>query len=123
MQFHEKITSLRKEKGWKQEETAEMLQMSLHGYANIERGETDPRKSRIEQLAQLFGVEPKDLMDTEGKNVLNNILSEECSFSNCFNSSNKNLEYELEKSQLIVEQQAKEIAYLKEIIELMKKNV
>ncbi len=122
MQLYEKISLLRRVKGWTQEQTAEMLQMSLHGYANIERGETDIQLSRIEQLAELFGVELKELMNLDGKNILNNIAESQNHFNNYINSSNKNLEHELEKSQLIIEQQAKEITYLKEIIGLMKKN-
>jgi transcriptional regulator with XRE-family HTH domain len=120
MHIHEKICLLRKVKGWTQEEMAEKLQMSLHGYANIERGDTDVQLSRIEQISQVFGIELKDLINFDGKSVLNNIASDECNFTNCFNSSNKNLEHELEKCQLIIEQQAKEIGYLKEMIELLK---
>jgi transcriptional regulator with XRE-family HTH domain len=56
MQLHEKIGLLRKIKGWSQEEMADKLQMSVHGYANIERGETDVQLSRLEQISQVFGL-------------------------------------------------------------------
>ena len=95
--------------------------MSLHGYANIERGETNLQMARLEQISHILGIELKDLINLDGKNILNNIFSSECNFTNCCNSSSKGLEYELEKCQLIIEQQNKEITYLKEIIHLMNK--
>jgi transcriptional regulator with XRE-family HTH domain len=119
MHIHEKICLLRKVKGWTQEEMAEKLQMSLHGYANIERGDTDVQLSRIEQISQVFGIELKDLINFDGKSVLNNIASSECHFNN-YAATSKSCEHELEKCQLIIEQQAKEIGYLKEMIELLK---
>jgi transcriptional regulator with XRE-family HTH domain len=118
MQLHEKICLLRKVKGWSQEEMAERLQMSLHGYANIERGDTDIQLSRLEQIVQILGIELKELVSFDGKNILNNIASSECHFNHY--GSSKEGESELEKSRLIIEQQEKEIGYLKEIIELMK---
>jgi transcriptional regulator with XRE-family HTH domain len=41
MKVHDKIRSIRQSKGWTQEDMAEKLYMSVNGYANIERGETD----------------------------------------------------------------------------------
>lgn len=119
MQLHEKICLLRKVKGWSQEEMANKLQMSLHGYANIERGETDIQLSRLEQISRVLGVELKDLVNLDEKTIfMNNIASPNS--HNYINPSVKGCEHELDKSRLIIEQQRKEIEYLKEIIELMK---
>jgi transcriptional regulator with XRE-family HTH domain len=118
MQLHEKICLLRKVKGWSQEEMANKLQMSLHGYANIERGETDIQLSRLEQISHVLGIEPNDLINLDEKTVLNNIASPNS--HNYIHPSPKDCEHELDKSRLIIEQQRKEIEYLKEIIELMK---
>ena len=123
MQLHEKICLLRKIKGWSQEEMADKLQMSVHGYANIERGETDVQLSRLEQLSQVLGVELQDLLGMNDKMVLNLASTwHDHSSQNNFQSlmAQRELEHELEKARLIIEQQDKEIKYLKEIIELMK---
>jgi len=50
-----------------------------------------------------------------------NITESQTHFNNDVNSSNRNLEHELEKCQLVIEQQAKEIGYLKDIIALLQK--
>ncbi len=137
MKVHEKIRSCRREKGWSQEDMAEKLDLSVNGYANIERGETDVRLSRLEKIAETFGIELLELFNWGEKNVFcivnnNNQLS--C-YSNQehqehnqnhfemtdLSSEKKELQHELEKTRLIVTQQEKEIAYLNEIIGLMKK--
>ncbi len=123
MQLHEKICLLRKIKGWSQEEMADKLQMSVHGYANIERGETDVQLSRLEQISQVLGVEVQDLFGMNDKVVFNLASTwHDQSSQNNFQSlmAQRELEHELEKARLIIEQQYKEIKYLKEIIELMK---
>ncbi|BAP57301.1 transcription factor, MBF1 [Thioploca ingrica] len=123
MQLHEKICLLRKVKGWSQEEMADKLQMSVHGYANIERGETDVQLSRLEQISQVLGVELQNLFGMNDRVVFNltNTSRDQSSQNNFqFLMAQRELEYELEKARLIIEQQNKEIKYLKEIIELMK---
>ena len=123
MQLHEKICLLRKIKGWSQEDMADKLQMSVHGYANIERGETDVQLSRLEQISQVLGVELQNLFGMNDKVVLNLASTwHDHSSQNNFQSlmAQRELEHELEKARLIIEQQHKEIQYLQEIIELMK---
>lgn len=123
MQLHEKICLLRKVKGWSQEEMADKLQMSVHGYANIERGETDVQLSRLEQISQILGVELQNLFGMNDRVVFNltNTSRDQSSQNNFqFLMAQRELEHELEKARLIIEQQDKEIKYLKEIIELMK---
>jgi transcriptional regulator with XRE-family HTH domain len=123
MQLHEKICLLRKIKGWSQEEMADRLQMSVHGYANIERGETDVQLSRLEQISQVFGVELQNLFGMNDRVVFNltNTSHDQSSQNNFqFLMAQRELEHELEKARLLIEQQDKEIKYLKEIIELLK---
>jgi len=123
MQLHEKICLLRKIKGWSQEEMADKLQMSVHGYANIERGETDVQLSRLEQISQVLGVELQDLFGMNDKVVFNLASTwHDQSSQNNFQSlmAQRELEHELDKARLIIEQRDKEIKYLKEIIGLMK---
>ena len=54
MELHEKIRSIRKLKGWSQEEIAAKLEMSSNGYGSIERGGTDVNLSRLISIAELF---------------------------------------------------------------------
>lgn len=134
MKVHEKIRSCRREKGWSQEEMAAKLNLSINGYANIEHGDTDVQLSRLEQIAEAFGIELLELFSWGEKTVFyvvnnsNNQLSCYSKENNQnhfemtdWHSEKKELEHELEKNRLIVKQQEKEIAYLNEIIGLMKK--
>ena len=102
--------------GWSQEETAEKLHMSLNAYGCIERGETHPNLNRLEQIAQIFEVELGELISE--KNILNVGMDSSSNFNNWYNTSSSEqlieLRHELEKSHLIIEQQAKEIEYLKQ---------
>ena len=133
MKVHEKIRSCRREKGWSQEDMAEKLDLSVNGYANIERGETDVQLSRLEQIAETFGIKLLELFNWGEKTVfyvVNNNSQLSC-YSNHnqehqehnqnhfemtdLYSEKKELQHELEKNRLIVKQQEKEIAYLNEI--------
>lgn len=114
-------------KGWSQEEMAEKLEMAVSGYAKIEQGKTDINFSRLQQIADLFGIELADLIRLSEKNVLNVIDN----FNDNKNSVLSNIsvstpesdvKQEIEKLRLLNEQQTKEISYLKEIIDhLLKK--
>ena len=70
MKVYEKIRFMRELKHWSQEEMADKLNMSVNGYANIERGETDVQLSRLEQISQVLGVELLELFSFGEKNVL-----------------------------------------------------
>jgi transcriptional regulator with XRE-family HTH domain len=69
MKVHEKIRFMRQSKGWSQEEMADKLNLSVNGYANIERGETDVQISRLEKIAETFGMELLELLSFGEKNV------------------------------------------------------
>jgi transcriptional regulator with XRE-family HTH domain len=122
MKVHEKIKFMRESKGWMQEEMADKLELSVNGYANIERGETDVQISRLEKIAEAFGIELLELFSFGEKNVFYLVAENIRHFNHCDNlqstdSSNENneLEHELEIARLLLQQQEKEIAYLKEI--------
>lgn len=122
MQLGEKITLMRTLKGLTQEEMAEKLNMSITGYAKIERGETKLQSPRLDKIAGALGMELSDLLNFDTKNVFN--FAENWTHSNLVNGTiyltETQCAHELEKSRLMIEQQNKEITYLKEIIELMK---
>jgi transcriptional regulator with XRE-family HTH domain len=127
MEVHENIKFLRQFRNLSQQQMAKKLDMTLNGYAKIEQGKVDINLSRLKQIAEIFGVKLEQLVGLNDKNVFNFI--ENChhltSFHNeqsLHNTNNQTTyKHELEKANLIIEQKDKEIAYLKEIIELLKK--
>lgn len=131
MKINEKICLIRHLKKLSQEEMAEKLQLSVNGYADIERGKTDVQMSRLEQIAKALDVDIYELFNFAEKNVIfltveNNPFSSNFIIGQNINHSKeadfeiKKLQLMFEHSQLTIEQKDKEIAGLKEIIELMK---
>lgn len=123
MNVSDKIRFMRKLKGWSQEEMAEKLEMSPNGYANIERGDTDVRLSRLEQIADIFGTNLTELMSFGERSILyycgdNNTITNQ----QTLNALPEGLTMELQKHQILLEHKDKEIQYLKEIIDLLKKS-
>ena len=125
MQLHEKIKFIRNMKGWSQEEVAHRLGMSISGYGCIERGETDIPFSRLLYLAKVFEIDLLELLSVNEKNVFNLAGTNNNQSNWQVNTSSTEeiikLRAEVEKLNMFLEQQTKEIVYLKEIIELLKK--
>ena len=69
MSVNEKIRKIREAKDWSQEQMAEKLDMSLNGYAKIERGESKIYLDKLEQIAQVFDIDVVELMQSDGKNI------------------------------------------------------
>ena len=69
MSVNEKIRKFREAKDWSQEQMAEKLNMSLNGYAKIERGESKIYLDKLEQIAQVFDIDIIELMQSDGKNI------------------------------------------------------
>lgn len=69
MSVNEKIRKIREEKDWSQEQMAEKLNMSLNGYAKIERGESKIYLDKLEQIAQVFDIDVIELMQSDGRNI------------------------------------------------------
>lgn len=118
---------MRQSKNWSQEDMADKLGMSVAGYAKIEQGRTDANFSKLKQIASVFDMDIVELLSFGEKNVIcligdNSVIS----MSQIIGSS-KELTFEIQKLQLMVEhkdemmtQKDKEIAGLKGMIELMK---
>ena len=129
MEIYEKLKFIRLFKDLSQEEMAKKLHMHTKSYAKIERGEVGINLNRLKQISKVLGVELKELVGLNEKNVINFIEH----FHGFTQSNNgvveqKDCTHELEKAYLIIEQKDKiiehkdkEINYLQEIIELMKK--
>jgi len=132
MEVNDQIKFIRQFKGWSQEEMAEKLQMALNGYAKIEQGKVDISLSRLKQISKTLEVELAQLVGLNEKNVFNflenfhdaficirNDFNDQQCHSNTIDQTR--YKHELEKAHLIIEQKDKEIAYLKQIIELVNK--
>ncbi len=108
----ERIKFFRTLKGWTQEDMAEKLNMSVTGYGNIERGDTNVSLLKLEEVARVLGIELQELFSSTGKVLI--------SFGEKNNNSN---EYQIINSQdnseleFIIKQQNKEITLLQKRIE------
>jgi transcriptional regulator with XRE-family HTH domain len=132
MEIYEKIRFMRSFKNWSQEEMAGRLGLSVNGYAKIERGETDVTLSRLKQIVDVLGIDLSELFGLTEKNIFH-FAGTHHQVNHSPNASATEpieLKYELEKSRLIIQQREKEIIYLqeeivqlKEIIDLVKKQV
>ena len=118
MKLHEKIKFIRQLKGWSQEEVANKLEMSVNGYGSIERGETDVKLSRLEQIAHVFEMELLELLGLNEKTVFNLTGDHHTQFHlshiNSFSIEQTELKHKLEKANLINEKLEQEISYLKQ---------
>lgn len=109
----ERIKFFRNLKGWTQEDMAEMLKMSVTGYGNIERGDTNVSLLKLEEVAKVLGVELQELFASSGKVLIN--------FGEKFN--NNSTDYQIINSknnlelELVIEQQNKEITLLQKRVE------
>ena len=95
-------------------------------WVKIEQGKVDIYASRLKQISETFGMTLADLFRLNEKNVFNFIENFHSFILHSQRYKNSTTDpaickHELEKAYLIIEQKEKEIAYLKEIIELMKK--
>jgi transcriptional regulator with XRE-family HTH domain len=66
-----KIKKVHELRNLTQEHVAKKLGMSITGYGNIERDETDIAYSKIEEIATVFGMRTEDLICFDEKLVIN----------------------------------------------------
>jgi transcriptional regulator with XRE-family HTH domain len=124
MQVSEKLKFIRHIKQWSQEEVAHRLGISPSAYGSMERGETKLSLERLEELAKVFEIELTQLLDVSEKNIFNFESYHSSHCQNWYNHSESEqvieLKHEVEKLYLLLQEREKEIAYLKQIIELFK---
>lgn len=124
MSVNEKIRLIRETKGLTQEQVAEKLGVSATAYGDFERGDNDPRLSKLKKIAEILEMPLSDLVDLSEKGTLNINFNKQGRHNVYFGSSNTELKEQL----LINELQKKELAMkdrendnLREIIALLKK--
>ena len=126
MKIQEKIRSMRESKNWSQEEMATKLNMSVNGYSKIERGETNPKISKLKRIAQELDIDVLELM-SDGRNVY--LISDNGNNHGCnVIGSSAEIGFEIQKLHMTInhkdetiEQLRTEISLLKDVIELMKR--
>jgi transcriptional regulator with XRE-family HTH domain len=130
MSVNEKIRSIRETKGLTQEQVAEKAGISASVYGDIERGENDPKLSKLQKIAEAFEIQLSELVDLSDKGNLNVSFTHQRNT----NTTHQNHVYvgscatELKEQKLINELKDKELAMkdreidnLREIIALLKK--
>lgn len=117
MKSYERIRQLREEHKWSQEEMANQLGLSPNGYAKIERGETRLTIPRLEQIAEVFGIDIFELIQTEVQNldyqIGNNHINHSRDFTIYGKAEAEDLIQEIEKLKLVIKHQS-ELLQLKE---------
>jgi transcriptional regulator with XRE-family HTH domain len=123
MQTHEKLKTMRQCKGWTQEETAEKLNWAINSYRKIEQGKASIKLEKLQQIAELMGVDAEELVSSDDKTVFN--FAENCTqhhfqntLANCtILLTESECAHELEKAHLVIDQKTKEIELLNKQIE------
>ena len=125
----QKVRQIRELKGYSQEYIASKMGVSQRAYSKMENNETRLDWNKISKIAEIFEIELSELVDLSEKGTVT------INFSNQENRKSPKSKIcislpntELEKSQLIIELkdkelalQQREIAYLKELLEIHKR--
>jgi transcriptional regulator with XRE-family HTH domain len=124
MSVNDKIRLIREAKGLTQEQVAEKLGICVNAYGNIERGDNDPKLSKLQKIAEILEIPLADLIDLSEQGSLTINFNKDGKHQNIYLGSSNS---ELEKQQLINELKDKElamkdreIAYLKELLDMHK---
>ncbi len=124
MKVQEKIRAIRESKNWSQQEMATKLNMSVNGYSKIERGETNPQISKLEQIANALSMDLIELMSHDRDVYL---ISDNSNHGcNVIGSSSEiafeiqKLKSDIEHKNEIIDLQKREISRLEEMLALVK---
>ena len=127
MEIYETIRAIRKFNNLTQEEMAEKLGLSVNGYFKIERGQSKLSLEKLEQIAAIFNVNVAELYAGKDKSFFY-FLSEH-NGSNYYSSDekllaeNNELKLVLHHKTEMLDRVLKENEMLKELIDLLKKNI
>lgn len=126
MKVNEKIRVFRENQHLTQEEMATKLSLSTNGYANIERGETKLTFERLEQIANILGLDVTELISYgESHTIMYHHSTNNLNIIG--NSSDNILELEISKLQMmlghkdeLLVQKEREIEALKLLVETLR---
>lgn len=136
MAVNDKIRMMRELHQWSQEDMAERMNMSVNGYAKIERGETKLHLDKLEKIAQVFDIDVLELMATDNGLVCLVNESGHLLHNSTYYGSSEQLSHEIEKLKLqlshqtdilnqknaLLSQKDNEISALKDVVALLKEN-
>jgi transcriptional regulator with XRE-family HTH domain len=123
LMIHANIRFMREKDGLTQEQVADYLNMSVNGYGDIERGETDIKFSRLMQISNLFDITIAELVTQNIKNIEQSVpkisLQHHISLSKNFPNNQYVISDNTEMYKLIIELKDNEIQLLKKLIILL----
>ena len=130
MSVNEKVRLFRELNQWSQEEMAERMNMSVAGYAKIERGETNISLHKLKQIASVLQIDLLDLVSTHDSGVI--LVGGENNQNHFRNNyyGNQAAELEVEKLKLelkhkdeLLKQRENELETLRDIVNLLKQKM
>lgn len=130
MSVNEKVRLFRELNQWSQEEMAERMNMSVAGYAKIERGETNISLHKLKQIASVLQIDLLDLVSTHDSGVI--LVGGENNQNHFRNNyyGNQAAELEVEKLKLelkhkdeLLKQRENELETLRDIVNLLKQQM
>ncbi|KAA5523489.1 XRE family transcriptional regulator [Haemophilus haemolyticus] len=130
MSVNEKVRLFRELNQWSQEEMAERMNMSVAGYAKIERGETNISLHKLKQIASVLQIDLLDLVSTHDSGVI--LVGGENNQNHFRNNyyGNQAAELEVEKLKLelkhkdeLLKQRENELETLRDIVNLLKQQI
>ena len=130
MSVNEKVRLFRELNQWSQEEMAERMNMSVAGYAKIERGETNISLHKLKQIASVLQIDLLDLVSTHDSGVI--LVGGENNQNHFRNNyyGNQVAELEIEKLKLelkhkdeLLKHRKNELETLRDIVNLLKQQM
>lgn len=130
MSVNEKVRLFRELNQWSQEEMSERMNMSVAGYAKIERGETNISLHKLKQIASVLQIDLLDLVSTHDSGVI--LVGGENNQNHFRNNyyGNQAAELEVEKLKLelkhkdeLLKQRENELETLRDIVNLLKQQM
>ncbi|WP_314885518.1 helix-turn-helix transcriptional regulator [Aggregatibacter segnis] len=130
MSVNEKVRLFRELNQWSQEEMAERMNMSVAGYAKIERGETNISLHKLKQIASVLQIDLLDLVSTHDSGVI--LVGGENNQNHFRNNyyGNQVAELEIEKLKLelkhkdeLLKHRENELETLRDIVNLLKQQM
>ena len=130
MSVNEKVRLFRELNQWSQEEMAERMNMSVAGYAKIERGETNISLHKLKQIASVLQIDLLDLVSTHDSGVI--LVGGENNQNHFRNNyyGNQAADLEVEKLKLelkhkdeLLKQRENELETLRDIVNLLKQQM
>ncbi|MCQ9121070.1 helix-turn-helix domain-containing protein [Rodentibacter pneumotropicus] len=130
MVMHDKIRMMREIRQWSQEDMANKMNMSLSGYAKLERGETKLHYDKLVQIAKIFNLNVVDLVDSEKSIVFFMNENSDHNVQTSYYNSSDSMSIEVEKLKLqlshkdeLLAQKEKELETLRKTISLLEKSI